>query len=80
MSMNYFRNRYSDLEERVAAVNPATLMGRRRIVRLFDDHAALYRELREHPTLGNNEALLSVDSRVFAAVLRKLVMCVRRST
>jgi hypothetical protein len=77
--MTYFRNQYRDIEERIAAVDPATFQGRRLVIRLFDEQAALYRELRGHPTLNNNETLLSLDSRVFAAVLRKLVECVRRT-
>lgn len=77
--MTYFRNQYTHIEERTVAVNTATAQGRRLVVRLFDEQAALYRELRAHPTLKDNETLLSLDSRVFAAVLRKMVECVRRA-
>lgn len=72
MDAAYFTDRYRDLLARIEAVDLGTAEGRREIIRLFDEHGALYAELRGS-ALSDNIRLNVLDSRVFSELLHKML-------
>lgn len=76
-SHDSFIERYRQLSDEIEAFIPNLHAADNVLWRFMDRQGELYKELRAHPTLSDNNTLLTLDSAVMEKLTQKQLDCFR---